>query len=106
MVQLRFLAVERNSYGTPILERLRKEYKYLNLYKHKRFNQQTGKKMLYLGWNTDQTSKSIMISDLKEQFECDLILIHCKETLEQMQIFIESNGKTGNKRVKATTMIM
>lgn len=93
-----FLAVERNSYGTPILERLRKEYKYLNLYKHKRFNQQTGKKMLYLGWNTDQTSKSIMISDLKEQFECYLILVHCKETLEQMQIFIESNGKTGNKK--------
>lgn len=93
-----FLVVERNSYGTPILERLRKEYKYLNLYKHKRFNQQTGKKMLYLGWNTDQTSKSVMISDLKEQFECDLILVHCKETLEQMQIFIENNGKTGNKK--------
>lgn len=93
-----FLAVERNSYGTPILERLRKEYKYLNLYKHKRFNQQTGRKMLYLGWNTDQSSKSIMISDLKEQFECDLILINCKETLEQMQIFIEKDGKQGNKK--------
>ncbi|MBT2667333.1 terminase family protein [Bacillus sp. ISL-4] len=93
-----FLAVERNSYGTPILERLRKEYKYLNLYKHKRFNQQQGKKVLYLGWNTDQLSKRIMITDLKEQFECDLILVQCRETLEQMQIFIENEGKTGNKK--------
>ncbi|MGM2836591.1 DNA packaging protein, partial [Bacillus cereus group sp. Bce025] len=30
-----FLTVERNSFGTPILERLRKEYEYMNLYKHK-----------------------------------------------------------------------
>ena len=93
-----FLAVERNSFGTPILERLRKEYEYLNLYKHRRFNQQTGKKTLYLGWNTDQSSKNIMITDLKEQFECELMLINCKETLEQMQIFIETDGKTGNKK--------
>lgn len=93
-----FLAVERNSFGTPILERLRKEYEYMNLYKHKRFNQQTGKRQLYLGWNTDQTSKNIMISDLKEQFELDLILINCQETLEQMQIFVENKGKMGNKK--------
>ncbi|UDE96092.1 hypothetical protein LHA31_05075 [Carnobacterium viridans] len=39
-----------------------------------------------------------MISDLKEQFEESLILVNCLESLEQMQIFIESDGKTGNKR--------
>ena len=92
-----FLVVERNSYGTPILERLRKEYNYLNLYKHKRFNQQTGRKQMLLGWNTDAISKNIMITDLKEQFELDMIIVNDKDTLEQMQIFVEKvGGGTGN----------
>ncbi|MFB7304645.1 terminase large subunit domain-containing protein [Heyndrickxia sporothermodurans] len=93
-----FLTVERNSFGTPILERLRKEYEYMNLYKHKVFNQQQGRKMMMLGFQTNQVTKSIMITDLKEQFELDMILINCNETLEQMQIFIETDGKTGNKK--------
>lgn len=93
-----FLTVERNSFGTPILERLRKEYEYMNLYKHKVFNQQAGRKMLQLGYQTTAVTKSIMITDLKEQFELEMILIQCQETLEQMQIFVETDGKTGNKK--------
>ena len=93
-----FLTVERNSFGTPILERLRKEYEYMNLYKHKVFNQQSGKKQLQLGYQTTQVTKNIMITDLKEQFELEVIFINCQETLEQMQIFIETDGKTGNKK--------
>ncbi|MCU5107006.1 terminase family protein [Bacillus cereus] len=95
-----FLTVERNSFGTPILERLRKEYEYMNLYKHKVFNQQLGKKQLQLGYQTTQVTKNIMITDLKEQFELETILINCQETLEQMQIFVETDGKTGNKKGK------
>lgn len=93
-----FLTVERNSFGTPILERLRKEYEYMNLYKHKIFNQQLGKKQLQLGYQTTQVTKNIMITDLKEQFELEMILINCQETLDQMQIFVETDGKTGNKK--------
>ncbi|PGR77754.1 DNA packaging protein [Bacillus thuringiensis] len=95
-----FLTVERNSFGTPILERLRKEYEYMNLYKHKIFNQQLGKKQLQLGYQTTQVTKNIMITDLKEQFELEMILINCQETLDQMQIFVETDGKTGNKKGK------
>lgn len=91
-----FLAIERNSYGLPLIERLRKDYQYLNLYKQKIFDQR-GRKKLQLGWTTSSTNKSILISDFKEQFELDMIFIHCKETLSQMQIFIETNGKLGNK---------
>ena len=92
-----FLVCERNSYGLPLLERLRKEYDYLNLYKHKVFNQQTGRKQVKLGWQTTEVTKNILVSDFKESFEVGRVLIHCKETLAQMQIFVESNGKTGNK---------
>lgn len=93
-----FLTVERNSYGLPLLERLRKEYDYLNLYKHKVFNQSNGKKQMKLGWQTSAITKNVLISDFKEYFELGMTMIHCKETLAEMQIFVESDGKTGNKK--------
>lgn len=92
-----YLAIERNSYGLPLIERLRKDYEYMNLLKQKVFDQK-GKKKLQLGWTTTNTSKSILISDFKEQFERGLINIHCKETLQQMQIFQEVDGKLNNKK--------
>jgi hypothetical protein len=94
-----FLCLERNSYGLPVLERLRKDYNYLNLYKQKIFDVKTGKKKPQLGFTTTAQSKSVLISDYKEQFEKGLILIECKETLQQMQLFIENtNGSMGNKK--------
>ncbi|QPG54470.1 DNA packaging protein [Heyndrickxia coagulans] len=93
-----FLAVERNSFGTPILERLRKQYNYLNLYKQKLFDERTGKKKIKLGFQTTNATKVIMIQDLKESFEKGLINVECKETLQQMQLFVEKvNGSMGNK---------
>ncbi len=92
-----FLCVERNSYGSPLLERLRRDYNYMNLYKQKMFDQK-GKKKMQLGFMTTVASKSVLISDFKEQFERGLINIECKETLQQMQIFQESDGKMGNKK--------
>jgi len=92
-----FLVVERNSYGLPLLERLRNQHRYQNLYKQKLFDQKGNKKM-QLGWTTTAATKGIMISDFKEQFERGLMNINCKETLEEMQIFVENEGRTGNKR--------
>lgn len=92
-----FLVVERNSYGLPLLERLRREYQYMNLYKHKIFNER-GKKVMQLGWSTTAVSKSILITDFKEMFELGSINLNCRETLEQMQIFQEKDGKLNNKR--------
>lgn len=94
-----YICVERNSYGTPLLERLRKEYGYLNLLKQKIFDQK-GKKKLQLGFMTTNQTKSIIVSDMKENFECGLINIECVQTLEEMKIFQEQNGKSGNKRGK------
>ncbi|GGF86360.1 DNA packaging protein [Paenibacillus aceti] len=92
-----YLAIEKNSYGLPVIQRLREDYQYMNLYKHKTFDNR-GKRKLILGWLTTEVTKSIMISDLKENFERGYILINSQETLQQMQLFIEdSKGKTGNK---------
>ncbi|SFM41289.1 terminase large subunit domain-containing protein [Salibacterium qingdaonense] len=92
-----FLAVERNHVGLPLIERLRQDKGYANMLKQKIFDQK-GKKKLQLGWQTTQQNKAIMIQDFKESFELNHILLHNKETLEQMQIFVESDsrGKMGN----------
>ncbi|KOP64096.1 DNA packaging protein [Bacillus sp. FJAT-18019] len=92
-----FLCIEKNSYGLPVIERLRNDHQYMNLYKHKTFDQK-GNKKFALGWLTTDKTKAIMISDYKESFEKGLILVNDKETLQQMILFIEINGKMGNKR--------
>lgn len=92
-----FLAVEKNSYGLPVIERLRNDYNYMNLYKHKTFDQK-GNKKFALGWLTTDKTKAIMISDYKESFEKGLILVNDKDTLQQMILFVEQNGKMGNKK--------
>ncbi|MED0758854.1 DNA packaging protein [Aneurinibacillus thermoaerophilus] len=94
-----FLAIERNSYGLPLIERVYNDHEYYNLMKQKTFDQK-GRKKFQRGWQTTQANKSILISDFKEAFETGQILIHCRETLDQMAIYEENNGKMGNKRGK------
>ncbi|WP_003545412.1 terminase large subunit domain-containing protein [Desulfotomaculum nigrificans] len=92
-----FLVVEKNSFGQSVIEKLRTEYGYLNMYKHKTFDER-GRKKLKIGWVTTSVSKPKLINDYKEQFELDLILLNDNETLEEMKIFTDYNGKTGNIR--------
>ncbi|WP_241736946.1 terminase large subunit domain-containing protein, partial [Anoxybacillus flavithermus] len=81
-----FICVERNSYGLPLLERLRKEYEYMNLLKQKVFDQR-GKRKMQLGFQTTNVTKPIIIHDMKEMFELGLINIECVRTLEEMKIY-------------------
>ncbi|OXS74978.1 hypothetical protein B1B04_08840 [Lysinibacillus sp. KCTC 33748] len=67
------------------------------MYKQKIFDER-GKKKLQLGYMTTDKTKAIMISDFKESFEKGLINIECNHTLQQMQMFVETNGQLGNKR--------
>lgn len=92
-----FICVERNSYGLPLLERLRKEYGYMNLLKQKVFDQR-GKRKMQLGFQTTNVTKPIIINDMKEMFELNMINIECVRTLEEMKIYQEHKGKMGNKK--------
>lgn len=93
-----FICAESNSFGTPLLETLRKQKQYVNLFKHKHFNQ-VGKRIMKLGFTTSSTTKSTLINDLKTQFELGLINLECKETLGEMQIYqMNKDGSMGNKR--------
>ena len=91
-----FTVIERNNVGIALIERIRKDFQYLNLYKHRTFDDR-GKKKLELGWITTSVTKTKLIMDLKEEFEKGLILICDLDTLEQMKIYIErEKGKMGN----------
>ncbi|WP_047155165.1 terminase large subunit domain-containing protein [Aneurinibacillus tyrosinisolvens] len=94
-----FLAIEKNSYGLPLIERVYNDHSYYNLMKQKTFDQK-GRKKFTKGWLTNQTNKSILIEDMKEAFETGQVLIHCRETLDQMAIYEEVDGKLGNKKGK------
>jgi len=90
-----FVVVERNGFGTSLLERLRKETNdpYLNLYRHRHFDSKGGSDYK-LGFPSTAMTKSQVTTDTKEAFETGLIKVHCKETLQQMQTYRDS----GNKR--------
>ena len=92
-----FLVVEKNSFGQSVIEKLRAEKQYLNMYKMKTFDDR-GKKRYQVGWITTSVSKPRLIQDFKEQFEKGLILINDSNTLEEMKIFIEADGKMRNQR--------
>ncbi len=92
-----YLCVERNSYGLPLIERLRKDYGYLNLLKQKVFDQK-GKRKLQLGYQTTNVTKPIIINDMVEHFSLNMIVIECMQTLEEMKIYQDNNGKMGNKQ--------
>jgi len=94
------LLIERNSYGLDLINRLKREIGYLNLNKTKKWDKTTGRKILEIGWNTDNVNKSKLIQDYKQSFEEGIILINDRETLQEMQIYMEKNGKLGNVRGK------
>lgn len=93
-----YICIERNGFGTSVLERLRKEtdQPYLNLFKHKHFDK--GKITPRLGWSSNAVTKEKAVVDAKEAFECRIVKINCKDTLRQMQTFTSKvNGKIENK---------
>lgn len=100
-----FVAVERNSYGIVVLQKMREEMDipYMNLAKMKVFDQR-GKRRNQLGFLTTESTKQLMIQTLKQQIEQGLILIECKKTLSELQFFQESqSGKLGNKAGNGNT---
>ncbi|MEB2264157.1 terminase family protein [Priestia megaterium] len=92
-----FTCVERNSYGLPVLEKMRKDHGYMNLYRQRLFNEQ-GKQRSQFGFQTTNVSKPVAIEDFKEQFELGFINLECITLLEEMKIYEDNGGKMGNKK--------
>ena len=81
------LVVEKLSAGLIVVDRLKNDYRYCNMYKYKEFNQKSGRRMKKVGWETNSASKPIMINDMQEAFETGKCLINSKDLLQEMKLF-------------------
>ena len=81
------LVIEKASAGHTVLDRMKHDYKYSNLFKYKAYDNYTGKKRREVGWRTDGKSKPLMIADMQEMFETGSCLINSKDLLSEMKLF-------------------
>ncbi len=87
------LVIEKASAGTVVLDRLKNQYQYTNIYKSKFFDER-GKKKKRVGFVTSEKTRSILINGYREAFEDGEVLINSKDILSEMLTFIaDSNGK-------------
>lgn len=86
------LVVEKASAGHSVVDKLRHEYKYQNMYKYKEYDAR-GNVKKKVGFVTNQKSKSIMIQDFIELFETNQIVINSKDLLNEMKMFQFNDGK-------------
>ena len=90
-----YLVVEKASGGHSVIERLRYEYKYMNMAKYKSYDQ-FNRVQWAVGFDTNSKTKGLIINDLREMFEKGQILINSADTVEEMKVFeIKENGSMG-----------
>ncbi len=81
------LVIEKASAGHTIIDRVRNDYHYENMFKYKAYDQKSGKQRKQLGWDTNGKSKPMMIADLQEWFERGMCLVNSKDLLQEMKFF-------------------
>ena len=81
------LVIEKASAGHTIIDRMKNDYHYINLFKYKAYDQKSGKGRRQAGWNTDSKSKPMMIADMQELFETGQCLVNSKDLLQEMKLF-------------------
>lgn len=87
-----YLVVEKASAGHVIVDKLKNDYKYKNLHKHKDYDKR-GKMKKRVGFLTNAKTKPIIINDYVELFETNQIFINSKSLLNEMKLFTFSDGK-------------
>lgn len=88
------LCIERASGGLSVIERLRMDYKYMNMMKYKSFDEFNRPKMT-IGFDTNAKTKSLIINDFLELFDKKLMVIKSERTLGEMQTFVAKDNKMG-----------
>ncbi|VUG07058.1 hypothetical protein PPOLYM_03466 [Paenibacillus polymyxa] len=77
------LAVENNNTGESVLNTLFNTCHYPLLFMHKKS----------LGWNTNQATRPVMISDFKEAIRDQLYDIYCPDLYSECMTLIDKNGR-------------
>lgn len=88
------LVVEKASAGYTVVDKLKNDYKYSNMYKYKDYDAR-GRVMKKVGFVTNPKTKPLMINDFVELFELNQIVINSKDLLSEMKMFQFKDGKMG-----------
>lgn len=86
------LVVEKASAGHTVVDKLKNDYKYSNMYKYKEYDAR-GKAKKKVGFVTNGKTKPLMINDFVELFETSQVVINSKDLLTEMKLFQFRDGK-------------
>ncbi len=86
------LVVEKASAGHTVVDKLKNDYKYSNMYKYREYDAR-GRAKKKIGFVTNGKTKPLMINDFVELFETSQIVINSKELLSEMKLFQFKDGK-------------
>ena len=86
------LVVEKASAGHTVVDKLKNDYHYTNMYKYKEYDAR-GRAMKKVGFITNPKTKPLMINDFVELFETNQIVINSKDLLSEMKMFQFKDGK-------------
>ncbi len=86
------LVVEKASAGHTVVDKLKNDYRYNNMYKYKEYDAR-GIAKKKVGFVTNPKTKPLMINDFVELFETNQIVINSKDLLSEMKLFQFKDGK-------------
>lgn len=89
------LIVEKASGGHSVIEKLRYDFKYMNMSKYKTYDERNKPKWT-IGFDTNAKTKGLIINNFVEMFETSQIAINSKRLLNEMKVFeIKDTGSMG-----------
>ena len=89
------ITVEKASGGHSAIEKLRYEYKYMNMTKYQSYDE-LNRVQWNVGFDTNNKSKSLIINDFVELFSKGQLKINSRRLLAEMKVFnINDNGSMG-----------
>lgn len=100
-----YLVIEKASAGHSVIDKIRHDYMYMNMHKHKTYDER-GKKKKKVGFETNAKTKPIMVNAFRELFDINEILINSKGLLEEMKTFVNENGKYSHMKGRHDDRIM
>jgi len=92
-----YLVVEKASSGHTVIDKLKNEYKYTNMHKHKEYDQR-GQTVRKAGFIMNAKTKPMIINNFVELLSTNQILINSKDLLSEMKLFQYENGSMNASR--------
>lgn len=85
------LVIETNGAGFATNLKLTKTLYYPNLYRREVFDKITKEYQLKTGWNTNNATRNLLVSDLRGAVKSDLIRFYDPVTLDEMSTFVQTD---------------